>query len=63
MAGLFKQAGNHWEQVAVTNTECESDREALLAGKFETVAPVQRDLKVGDRRIRMIPQGTNVPCK
>jgi len=63
-AELFKQNGQSWEMVAASSGAiCESDRAALLAGKFEAAVPVQRDLEVGGKRILMIPQDTNKPCK
>ncbi len=61
-ADLYKQSGNYWEQVAQTNSACKSEWEALVAGKFETVPPTQFDLKIGDKRVRMIPT-MNEPCK
>ena len=63
-AELFRQNGKDWEPVATMGgSGCENDRVALLAGKFETVAPVQRDLEIDGHRIRMIPPNAYEPCK
>ena len=62
-ADMFKRSGERWQSVANTSSLCPSDREALLAGKFETVMPVQRDFVIAGKRIEMNAAAVNAPCK
>jgi hypothetical protein len=63
----FKRMDGKWQVVgsfSKSNAEvCKGEREAVLAGNFKPLVPLQRDLEVGGRRLVMMTSRSDDPCK
>ncbi|MGA7712285.1 MAG: DUF4153 domain-containing protein [Rhizomicrobium sp.] len=54
---LFKKVEGKWVVVGNLRGEsCRGDREAVLAGNFKTIAPLQPDFEIAGRRIVLTPE-------
>ncbi len=64
---IYRQTNGRWElsgTFAQSNGWlCKGDREALLAGKFEMLVPVQSDLEVQGHRLVLQPGAQERPCQ
>jgi hypothetical protein len=62
LGAAFQQDGEgHWHMLGtLTNSGCPGVREALRAGKFQTVTPPLKDVEAAGQQLRV---NTNIACK
>jgi hypothetical protein len=58
----YKETGGKWTVLgAVTNSNCPGVRDALLAGSFELVASVRKEIKAAGASLQIVPPIQNCP--